>query len=131
MPDDSTSKPGKETRLLNLTERWARESERMSGYFDQTKDLLRGISESNLDLKARVMGLETACRELSALISTLKNQCKEAQKQKGVLGAFEWAMKAAKEQPLAFALVFVTTIMLLIMLALLGYKLNLQSLLGA
>jgi len=144
MSNDSSTPPGTETRLLILTEKLATATERIVGYFRQTKELLDGLSQGHReinqcqrDLTDHVTGLAELCRSLSLQISDLKSQlsdlksqCKDAQKKSGPLGVFEWAMRAAREQPMAFSLVFITTVMSLILLTLLGYSLNLRTLLG-
>jgi len=136
MSNDLNTPPGKETRLLKVTERWATETERIAGYFRQMKDLLDGLSQGHRelnqcqrDLTDHVTVLAELCRSLSLQILDLKSQCKDAQKRSGPLGVFEWALRAAKEQPMAFSLVFITIVMSLILLTLLGYSLNLKTLL--
>jgi hypothetical protein len=130
MPEDSNSKPGTVTRLLKLTQDWTRETTKISGYFEQTKDLLQNISECNSDLKKKVLSMDQSLQEVRAKLLVLKSHCESAQKKAGVMGALEWMMKSAKEQPMAFALIFMTIMMFLILLTVLGYKLNLPSLLG-
>ena len=129
MSNDLNTPPGKETRLLKVTERWATETERIAGYFRQTKELLDGLSRGQKNMVEHITGLTETCRSLSAQVLDLKRQCRDAQKRSGPMGVFDWAMRAAKEQPMAFSLVFITVVMSLILLTLLGYSLNLKTLL--
>ena len=120
MPEDSPSKPGTETRLLQLTERWATETTKIAGYFETSRDLLKSLSQCQSDLKEKIEGLEREIRDLKVAV--------EHPKKAGLVGVLEWMMDRAKDQPMVFAMVFITVVMFLIVLTILGY--NLPALLG-
>lgn len=131
MPGDSNSKPGTVTRLLRITHDWATETTKIAGYLEETRNLMQTMSACNSELKRKVDKLEMRFQEFSSQLLAMRTHCEKSQKKATMIGALEWMMKSAKDQPLAFALIFMTLMMFLILLTVLGYKLNLQSLIGA
>ncbi len=130
MPDNLNENPsdppapqdGTETqRVITLAERWATETTKIAIYFQDTKDLLQVLSTAQ-------QAAETHVAELKTAVDALRQQCQQTMGERS--SRLEKMMKLAKDQPLAFALVIVTGIMGIVILTLLGYKLNLQSLLG-
>ena len=130
MPDDSTKsgRPmGTDTRLLNLTERWATETTRIAEYFRQMKDLMKDMTETIESLGSKVTELDLKCLAFATQVSELKSQCQKAQRKAGFVGVLDWGVKTAMDQPLAFSLVFVTLVMMLVLITILGYRLNLPA----
>jgi len=132
MSNDSTAMPTEspEDRLLRLMEKWGREATAITETMRSIKELSAASTSLQMDVKEKVERLETRCVEFAAQLSALKSHCEQSQKKAGIMGVMEWMMKQAKEQPLAFAMIFMTLVMFLVLATVLGYKLNLQSLLG-
>jgi hypothetical protein len=125
MSNDSTEEISPEDRLLNLMERWGREAASQTETMRSIKDLAASISSCQMEVKKKVDALTLRCAESQSSLSRMQAQCQgvweKQEKLSGVRGFLDWMFLKAKEQPMAFALVFVTSVSMAILAAVLGW----------
>lgn len=130
MLNDSTGTPpptSPEDRLLNLMERWGREASAQTETMRSIRELMAANSSMQTEVSRGMGKLIGQCREFNSTVGSLKAQCRgvwdKAEKQSGIRGMLDWMFEKAQKQPMAFALVFVTSVSLAILAAVLGWDL--------
>jgi hypothetical protein len=130
MPNDSpgSNAPTPQDRLLDLTERFATETTKITTYFEATKQLLEKMDVCNADLKKKIGDMNLHQQNLTNQVTNLRGHCRdvwaEVRRKPGIVGILDWAIEKAQSKPLAFALVFMTLVVLMAILALLGWDLS-------
>jgi hypothetical protein len=130
MSNDSTGTPPAtpttpEDRLLALMEKWGRDASAMTITMSSIRELMAANTNLQQDVKDKVKALESRCQEFNATITGMQTHCQtvwdRAEKLSGVRGFLDWMFLKAKEQPMAFALVFVTSVSMAVLAAVLGW----------
>lgn len=130
MSNDSTGTPSStppEDRLLNLMEKWGREASSMTETMRSIKELAASISSCQVEVKKKVDALMLRYAETQSILTSMQARCQgvwdKQEKLSGIRGFLDWMFLKAKEQPMAFALVFVTSVSMAILAAVLGWDL--------
>lgn len=128
MSNNSTDTPpptSPEDRLLSLMERWGREASSQTETMRSIRELMATNSSVQTEIMKGTGKLIGHCREFNTTVEAMRAHCQavreKAEKQSGIRGMLDWMFEKAQKQPMAFALVFVTSVSLAILAAVLGW----------
>jgi hypothetical protein len=108
-------------------ERWGREASSQTETMRSIRELLAANTSMQTETMRGMGKLVGQCREFNTTVNALREHCQavqdKAEKQSGIRGMLDWMFEKAQQQPMAFALVFVTSVSLAILAAVLGWDL--------